>query len=94
MSDQTSPAMDYAEHERTYTGFLNFSKVGIVAMINVMICLLMLTMGSGAAVFFGTVLMIATLVAAGVGLFAGANGWIPSAGITLISGLLAIVTMA
>ena len=62
MSDQTSPAMDYAEHERTYTGFLNFSKVGIVAMINVMICLLMLTMGSGAAVFFGTVLMIATLV--------------------------------
>jgi hypothetical protein len=86
--------MDYAEHERTYTGFLNFSKVGIVAMINVMICLLMLTMGSGAAVFFGTVLMIATLVAAGVGLFAGANGWIPSAVIMLISGLLAIVTMA
>ncbi|SDU35693.1 aa3-type cytochrome c oxidase subunit IV [Stappia sp. ES.058] len=94
MSDQTSPAMDYAEHERTYTGFLNFSKVAIVAAINVMICLLLLTFGGGGAAFFGTVLMIATLIAAGVGLFAGANGWVPSAVITLVSGLLAIITLA
>ncbi|WP_029059443.1 aa3-type cytochrome c oxidase subunit IV [Stappia stellulata] len=94
MSDQTTPAMDYDEHERTYAGFLNFSKVGTVALINVMICLLLLTFGGGAAAFFGTVLMIATLIAAGIGLFAGANGWIPSAVITLISSLLAVITLA
>ena len=27
------PAMDYAEHNRTYAAFLRFSKIGIVSLV-------------------------------------------------------------
>lgn len=27
------PAMDYAEHNRTYAAFLRFTKIGIVALV-------------------------------------------------------------
>ncbi|HVZ03409.1 aa3-type cytochrome c oxidase subunit IV [Hyphomicrobium sp.] len=36
MSVDTSkghPAMDYAEHERTYAAFLRFTKIGIVFVV-------------------------------------------------------------
>lgn len=27
------PAMDYAEHQRTYAGFLRFTKISIIALV-------------------------------------------------------------
>lgn len=94
MADQTAPSMDYAEHERTYAGFINFSKVGTIAVINIMLCLALFAFGGGAGFFFGWVALIATMVAATIGLFAGEKGWIPSAVVFGITGLLAILTTA
>ncbi|MCC4245416.1 aa3-type cytochrome c oxidase subunit IV [Stappia indica] len=94
MADHNAPSMDYAEHERTYNGFINFSKVGTIASLNVMLCLILFTFGGGAGTFFGWVALIATLAAAAVGLATGAKGWIPSAVVFLVTGLLAIVTAA
>jgi hypothetical protein len=31
------PAMDYAEHERTYSRFLLFAKVGIISLVILMV---------------------------------------------------------
>lgn len=36
--------MDYAEHERTFKGFLFFTKWGVVAVVGVILILAFLTM--------------------------------------------------
>ena len=94
MSDESHPSMDYAEHERTYEGFINFSKVGIVAAINVLLCLIVYAFGGAAAGFFGTVLLVATLFACAIGLFMGAKGWIPSALVMGLGVVIWILTVA
>lgn len=33
------PAMDYAQHEATYTGFINFVKWSVVAMVFIVLAL-------------------------------------------------------
>ncbi|MTI00135.1 aa3-type cytochrome c oxidase subunit IV [Roseibium sp. RKSG952] len=88
MSNQTAvPAMDYKEHERTYEGFINFSKVGLFAVLNVVLCLILFAFGGNAANFFGWVLLIANIVASGIGLALGKTGWVPPAG---VMGLLVV----
>ncbi|MTI45034.1 aa3 type cytochrome c oxidase subunit IV [Roseibium hamelinense] len=92
-NENTAPSMDYNEHERTYEGFINFSKVGTVAVINVVLCLILFAFGGGAATFFGWILLIATVVAAGIGMALGASGWIPSAAVMGLTILAAILTV-
>lgn len=44
MSIDTSeghPAMDYKEHERTYSGFVQFTKISIVALVILLIFMAM-----------------------------------------------------
>lgn len=94
MTENNAPSMDYAEHEKTYAGFLAFTKVGLIACINVVLCLLIFGLGSGYSNLAGTVALLATIVAAVVGLFAGQKGWIPSAIVFVVAGLLAILTVA
>lgn len=93
MSDQTAPAMDYAEHERTYEGFINFSKIGVVAVLNVVLCLILFAFGGTAAVVFGWILLIATIVASAIGMALGASGWIPPAGVFVLTVLVSILTV-
>jgi len=93
MSDQNAPAMDYPEHERTYDTFIHFSKIGTIAVLNILICLIMFAFGGGAAFFFGWVMLLAAAVAAGVGMALGETGWVPPAAGFGLSVLLAIVTV-
>lgn len=93
MSDNTVPAMDYDEHERTYTAFINFSKVGTVAVLNIVLCLILFGFGGFTAVVFGVLMLLATLVASAVGLALGEKGWVPSAVVFVLTGLLAILTV-
>ena len=94
MTENNAPAMDYAEHEKTYAGFVAFTKVGVIACINVVLCLLIFGLGSGYSNLAGTVALLATIIAAVVGLFAGKKGWVPSAVVFVIAGVLAILTVA
>ncbi|MCV0425748.1 MAG: aa3-type cytochrome c oxidase subunit IV [Roseibium sp.] len=93
MSDKNAPAMDYDSHERTYEGFINFSKVGTVAVLNVVLCLILFGFGGTAATVFGWLMLIATLVSSAIGLALGASGWIPPALVFLLTGVLAILTV-
>ncbi|EAV45718.1 MULTISPECIES: aa3-type cytochrome c oxidase subunit IV [Roseibium] len=93
MSDETAPAMDYDSHEQTYEGFINFSKIGTIAVLTIVVCLIMFAFGGTAATVFGWLMLIATLVATAVGMALGSSGWIPPAAVFVLSGILAILTV-
>ncbi|WP_299482829.1 aa3-type cytochrome c oxidase subunit IV [uncultured Roseibium sp.] len=93
MSDENAPAMDYDSHERTYEGFINFSKVGTIAVLNIVLCLILFAFGGTAAVVFGWLMLIATLVASAIGLALGDSCWIPPTAVFVLTGLLAIITV-
>ncbi|WP_346892180.1 aa3-type cytochrome c oxidase subunit IV [uncultured Roseibium sp.] len=93
MSDNSAPAMDYEAHEATYEGFINFSKVGTVAVLNIVLCLILFSFGGTAATIFGWLMLIATIVAGSIGLALGAKGWVPSAAVFVLTALLAILTV-
>ncbi|ADZ69308.1 Bacterial aa3 type cytochrome c oxidase subunit IV family [Polymorphum gilvum SL003B-26A1] len=85
--------MDYAEHERTYEGFINFSKIGTIVVLTVVLCLIMFAFGGTSATILGWVMMIANIVALAVGMAMGAKGWIPAAAVFVLTGILAILTV-
>lgn len=78
MSEQTPPAMDYAEHERTYEGFLKLSKISSIAIGSILWALLTFTFGGGLGMFLGTVSIIAVVIGLVVSLFSKGDGVIPS----------------
>jgi len=68
-----APAMDYPEHERTYSGFVHFAEVGTVACLAIVAALAV----GGTKHAWGTAL-IGTLLAVlgtGVGIAAPSIGW-------------------
>lgn len=93
MSDDTAPEMDYDAHEQTYEGFINFSKVGTIACLTIVLCLIMFAFGGTAATVFGWLMLIAMLVSSAIGLALGASGWIPPALVFVLTGVLAILTV-
>jgi len=93
MSDDTAPAMDYEAHEQTYEGFINFSKVGTIAVLNIVLCLILFAFGGTVAAVFGWQMLIATLVTSAIGVALGASGWIPPAAVFVLTGILAILTV-
>lgn len=61
---ETGAAMDYAEHEKTYSGFLNVAKFGTIVIVA-----LLVAMAAGfftAGGWFGGVLTFLILTVAGV----------------------------
>ncbi|MGL4727530.1 MAG: aa3-type cytochrome c oxidase subunit IV [Bosea sp. (in: a-proteobacteria)] len=67
------PDMDYAEHDRTYKGFIHFSEVGTVAIIAIVAALAV--GGVKHAWFAASMGTILALVTAGIGLAAPSIGW-------------------
>ncbi|KPH81686.1 MULTISPECIES: aa3-type cytochrome c oxidase subunit IV [Bosea] len=67
------PQMDYAEHERTYLGFVHFAEVGTIACLAFVAALAVggLKHAWGIAII-GTLL---ALVGAGVGIASKSIGW-------------------
>lgn len=93
MSDEIAPAMDYDAHEKTYEGFINFSKVGTIAVLNIVLCLILFAFGGTAATVFGWLMLIATMVACAVGLALGASGWIPPTVVFVLTGILTLLAV-
>jgi len=93
MSDDIAPTMDYDAHEKTYESFINFSKVGTIAVLTIVVCLIMFAFGGTAATVFGWLMLIAMTVASAIGLAIGASGWIPPAIVFVLTGILAILTV-
>jgi hypothetical protein len=67
------PAMDYPEHERTYTGFVHFSEVATVACLAIVAALAVGgTKHAWGIALIGTLL---TLVGTGIGIASKSIGW-------------------
>ena len=60
--------MDYPEHERTYEGFIAFSKVGVVNTLDILLCLVLYAFGGGWGFTLGTILLLMTLAALAIDL--------------------------
>ena len=90
MSEEVSSQMDITEHQKTYEGFLAFSRVLIIAIFNILICLLLFGFGGGFGAVAGTVLLLATTFSVFIGLSEGERGWILT-GIVFVLCLLAWV---
>lgn len=94
---QSGPAelgapMDYAEHERTYTGFLALSKLLIVGSIDVLLALALFSFGGGGGFWLGMILLV--LLAIGLVMGLAAHGSVkPLIGVTIIGVLLVAITV-
>jgi hypothetical protein len=67
------PAMDYAEHEGTYKGFVHFAEIGTVTCISLVTALAVGgTKHAWGVAIAGT---LASLVAAGLGIASKSIGW-------------------
>ena len=74
MTDQSPPAMDYAEHERTYEGFLKFTKIGTISCLTILLALALFAFGGSWGTFLGSVSIIAMIVGLTIGLFSSGDG--------------------
>lgn len=83
-------AMDYAEHERTYKGFIHFTEVGVVAVLVIVAALAVGgTKHAWGVASLGTIL---AMITGGVGLAAPSIGWrAPAAALVLM--LIALVLL-
>ncbi len=85
--------MDYDEHERTYKGFLQFTRLTIIATINVLITLVIFGFGGGGAFWVGMLVLLLTIVAATIGVFSK-GAWKPSGVVLVLAVLAMILTVA
>ena len=76
MSEESTSKMDITEHQKTYEGFIAFSQVLIIAIFNILICLVLFGFGGGFGAVLGTFLLLATAFSVLVGLSEGVGGWI------------------
>lgn len=85
-----SPAMDYAEHERSYAAFTKLTALGTVVCLNIVLVLLISGLYSGA---WGGAFLVLTLVGATVGLLANYS-WIPAGFVLAITGVFTLLAFA
>ena len=94
MSENTESPMDYAEHDRTFDSFMDFTKIGTIACLNVVVLLALFGFGGGFGVFMGWVLLVALLVAFALGMMLKSNKWVPSAVVMVLSMLVGILALS
>lgn len=90
---ETGAPMDYDEHEQTYTGFVQFTRLSIIATINILITLAIFGFGGGGAFWIGMAVLLLTLVAAAIGIFTKGS-WKPSGAVLVLAVLALILTVA
>ena len=79
--------MDYPAHERTYEGFIDFSKVGSISCLNILVALSYVNMDHGFLALAFTLLMLITTA---VGLAFRPKGY----AVGLVQLVLGLVLMA
>lgn len=90
---ETGAPMDYNEHEQTYKGFLQFTKLTIIATINILVTLAIFAFGGGGAFWIGMAMLLLTIVAATIGIFTKGS-WKPSGVVFVLAVLAMILTVA
>ena len=94
--DNKAGTQNFDHHNSTYEGFIRFSVIGTVAVLNFVLCLMLHTFGDGFFVKWlaGVGGIFATLVATGIGIAVKSASWRPNGIIFVGLGLLAILAFA
>ena len=66
--DTTQSGMDYAEHDRTYDGFIALTKISIVHVITIMVALAVFGFGGPWSFTFGILIVILAIASAAIGM--------------------------
>jgi hypothetical protein len=85
--------MDYAEHERTFEGFLMLTKLTVAATIATMLSLVLFSFAGGAGFWLGTLVLVLMFVALGIG-FAAKGSVKPLVLVNILGVLLIILTVS
>lgn len=85
--------MDYAEHERTFAGFVAMTKLAVGAGIATMLALVLYFYAGGAGFWMGTLTILLMLVGTAIGLVAKGSAK-PLVVVNLIALLLIVLTVA
>jgi hypothetical protein len=80
--------MDYAEHERTFDGFVMFTKLGLLHTIDTLLALALFAFGGGWGFWLGLLLLILATIALVIGLLA--KGTVKPLVFTTILGVLLV----
>ena len=91
--ETTQSAMDYAEHDRTYSGFVALTKIGIVNVITIMIALAVFGFGGSWAFSTGVLIVILAIVTAAIGMASKGSVIMPVIGLVLSLALF-VLTVA
>jgi uncharacterized membrane protein YfcA len=83
--------MDYAEHERTYEGFLALASVSAVSTLNALVALVLYAFGGGWGFWLGNLMILLTIIGAGVGM-ASRGSMKPPVIVFLIGVVLVVLT--
>jgi hypothetical protein len=75
--------MDYSEHDRTYTGFLALTKIGIINIITILLALAMYAFGGGWGFTLGTLTIILGIISGAIGMASKGSIVLPSAVLAL-----------
>ena len=62
--------MDYAEHERTFRGFVALTKITVLATVDSLLALALFAYGGGAGFWLGVLLLLMMTIGVAIGLFA------------------------
>jgi hypothetical protein len=62
--------MDYAEHERTFHGFVSLTKITVLATVDTLLALALFAFGGGAGFWFGVLLLLLMTIGVVIGLVA------------------------
>ena len=91
--ETTQSAMDYAEHERTYAGFIALTKIGTIYVITILVALAIFGFGGSWGFSTGIVVLVIGTVTAAIGMAASGSVTAPVAGL-LLSLVLFVLTVA
>ncbi|WP_208976426.1 aa3-type cytochrome c oxidase subunit IV [Polycladidibacter hongkongensis] len=94
MSDGAVSVMDYDEHNRTYNGFINFSKAGTITLLTIVLCLAMVGFGGGGGKVAAVVFTLLSIVGLGIGMASGDKAHRAPGAVFLLAGLTTLVLVS
>ena len=94
MADEPAPHSHYSDHLETYQTILNISKILVVAVATILVCLIVFSYGGTFGSVVGTILVILSIATSLGGLAARQGGWIAPGVVFILSGLAALYATA
>ena len=92
--ESTQSAMDYAEHDRTYAGFVALTKIGIVHVITILVALAVFGFGGSWSFSAGIVILLLAIITAVIGAAARGSVVAPVIGFVLSLGIFVLTVAA